>query len=218
MSLRLLAERRTHLEALDVLHLGGLARGDAGVEEGGCDGDAEGLGRHAGLGGLAVGVDDAEGAEEEDQQVLRVHRQRGEHPASMGGRKWGSDQRWRCCCWGWGNPKSLPRILSLIISVFPLFTDAKVSHLTTDLTGGFALRGAKPRYLNYFLPLLEIRSKVCFHANGSNDNSLLLIPSKGMFPRKRELFIIIIVQVALNPPLAPLICVFNKKCALAVSQ
>ena len=37
------------------------------MEEGGGDGDAEGLGRHAGLGGLAVGVDDAEGAEEEDQ-------------------------------------------------------------------------------------------------------------------------------------------------------
>lgn len=57
------------------------------MEEGGGDGDAEGLGRHAGLGGLAVGVDDAEGAEEEDQQVLRVHRQRREHPAKEGGAK-----------------------------------------------------------------------------------------------------------------------------------
>ena len=76
-----------YLEALDVLHLGGLAGGDAGVEEGGGDGDAEGLCRHAGLGGLAVGVDDAEGAEEEDQQVLRVHRQRREHPAKEGGAK-----------------------------------------------------------------------------------------------------------------------------------
>ena len=79
-----------HLEPLDVLHLGdghlaaataGAPAGDAGVEEGGCDGDAERLGRHAGLGRLAVAVDDAEGAEEQDQQVLGVHGQRGEHPA-----------------------------------------------------------------------------------------------------------------------------------------
>ena len=52
------------------------------MEEGGRDGDAEGLGRHAGLGRLAVAVDHAEGAEEEHQEVLRVHGQRGKHSAT----------------------------------------------------------------------------------------------------------------------------------------
>ena len=41
--------RRPYLEPLDVLHLGSLAGGDAGVEEGGRHRDTEGLGRHAGL-------------------------------------------------------------------------------------------------------------------------------------------------------------------------
>ena len=68
---------------MHVLHLdhARLAGCDAGVEEGGGHRDPEGLGRHAGLGRLAVAVDHAEGAEEEHQQVLRVEGQRGKHSA-----------------------------------------------------------------------------------------------------------------------------------------
>merc|ERR1712073_157913 len=59
-----------YLESLDILHPGHLAAAGrhAGVEEGGGDADP------------GVGGDHAEGAEQEDEEVLAVGRQRGHQP------------------------------------------------------------------------------------------------------------------------------------------
>ena len=71
-----------YLESLDILHPGDLAAAGrhAGVEEGGGDADPERLGRHVGLVDHGVGGDHAEGAEQEDEEVLAVGRQRGHQP------------------------------------------------------------------------------------------------------------------------------------------
>ena len=80
--------QKTYLESLDVLNLGELLPiGDAGLEEAGRHADADRLRGHAGGGGLGGVGNRPEGAEEEDQQVLRDHRQREEDPGRGVGKK-----------------------------------------------------------------------------------------------------------------------------------
>lgn len=66
----------SHLEPLHVLHLCRLSCRHTGVEEGWRDRDAERLRRHSRLRPLAVAVDHAERAKQENQKVLRVDRER----------------------------------------------------------------------------------------------------------------------------------------------